>query len=44
MMEDIDKMIEEYIKENDMVAIIRCKDCIHYEQGVCLKIYSDGNV
>ena len=21
----------------------RCKDCKHYDMGVCLKIYSDGN-
>ena len=28
------------------VEVVRCKDCIHwYEpEGVCLKIYSDGNV
>ena len=23
---------------------MRCKDCKHYDMGVCLKIYSDGNV
>ena len=30
----------------DAVEVVRCKDCIHwYEpEGVCLKIYSDGNV
>ena len=22
---------------------VRCKDCKHYDMGVCLKIYSDGN-
>ena len=22
--------------------IVRCKDCLHYEMGVCLKIYDDG--
>lgn len=26
------------------VAVTRCKDCEHYDMGVCLKIYSDGNV
>jgi hypothetical protein len=26
------------------VEVVRCKDCIHYEMGVCLKIYSDGAV
>ena len=28
----------------DAVEVVRCKDCIHYEMGVCLKIYSDGAV
>ena len=28
----------------DAVAVTRCKDCEHYDMGVCLKIYSDGNV
>lgn len=27
----------------DAVVVTRCKDCIHYDLGVCLKIYSDGN-
>ena len=26
----------------DVVEVVRCKDCIHYELGGCLKIYSDG--
>lgn len=26
----------------DAVEVVRCKDCKHYELGVCLKIYSDG--
>lgn len=26
------------------VPVVRCKDCVHYDMGVCLKIYSDGNV
>ena len=25
-------------------SIVRCKDCIHYYDGACLKIYSDGDV
>lgn len=29
---------------HDMVEVVRCKDCKHYDMGVCLKIYSDGNV
>ena len=24
-------------------VVTRCKDCIHYDLGVCLKIYSDCN-
>lgn len=28
----------------DAVPVVRCKDCKYYEMGVCLKIYSDGNV
>lgn len=28
----------------DVVPVVRCKDCRHYDMGVCLKIYSDGNV
>ena len=28
----------------DAVVVTRCKDCGHYDMGVCLKIYSDGNV
>lgn len=26
----------------DAVPVVRCQDCIHYEMGVCLKIYDDG--
>lgn len=28
----------------DAVVVTRCKDCAHYDMGVCLKIYSDGSV
>lgn len=28
----------------DVSRVVRCKDCKHYDMGVCLKIYSDGNV
>lgn len=36
----------EYNDRTNLVEVVRCKDCIHwYEQeGVCLKIYSDGAV
>ena len=27
----------------DAEVVVRCKDCNHYDLGVCLKIYSDGN-
>ena len=26
----------------DAVEVVRCKDCVHYDLGGCLKIYSDG--
>lgn len=26
----------------DAVPVVRCQECIHYEMGVCLKIYDDG--
>ena len=28
----------------DAVSVVRCRGCIHYFAGACLKIYSDGNV
>lgn len=28
----------------DAEIVVRCKGCKHYDMGVCLKIYSDGNV
>ena len=28
----------------DVEVVVRCKDCKHYDLGVCLKIYSDGNM
>lgn len=28
----------------DVVPVVRCKNCIHYDLGVCLKIYQDGNL
>lgn len=28
----------------DAEVVVYCKDCEHYDMGVCLKIYSDGNV
>ena len=26
----------------DAVPVVRCEKCIHYEMGVCLKIYDNG--
>lgn len=26
----------------DAVPVVRCEKCVHYEMGVCLKIYDDG--
>ena len=28
----------------DVAPVVRCKNCKHYDLGVCLKIYSDGNM
>ena len=28
----------------DAVPVVRCRECKHYDIGVCLKIYSDGNM
>lgn len=28
----------------DVAEVVHCKDCEHYDMGVCLKIYSDGSV
>ena len=27
----------------DVAPVVHCKGCKHYDMGVCLKIYSDGN-
>ena len=44
--------IREYIKRQkafldkfptiDAVPVVRCRECKHYEMGLCLKIYDDG--
>lgn len=39
--------IECYVRDMpaaDVVPVVRCKGCNHYDMGVCLKIYSDGSV
>lgn len=28
----------------DVAPVVHCKNCKHYDMGVCLKIYSDGNM
>ena len=30
------------VKALDAVPVVRCEKCVHYEMGVCLKIYDDG--
>ena len=42
---DFKKAIKEMPKGiiADVAPVTRCKDCKHYDMGVCLKIYSDGN-
>ena len=42
----VDDMLDEVdcFKPADVAPVVRCKDCKHYDMGVCLKIYSDGNV
>ena len=35
----------QYIKSYpaaDVRPVVLCRDCLHYEMGVCLKIYDDG--
>lgn len=42
---DLDRLEELAVADKDgRVVVVRCKDCEHYDMGVCLKIYSDGNV
>jgi hypothetical protein len=38
------KRMLDHMDTVDAVPVTRCKDCEHYDMGVCLKIYSDGNV
>lgn len=44
--EDFERVndIFDYAPTVDAEVVVRCKDCKHYDMGVCLKIYSDGNV
>lgn len=28
----------------DVAPVVRCKDCKHYDMGVCLEIYSVGDI
>ena len=37
------KRLLAYMPAADVAPVVRCKDCKHYDMGVCLKIYSDGN-
>lgn len=40
---EADRVIRE-MPTVDAEVVTRCKGCKHYDMGVCLKIYSDGNV
>lgn len=44
--EDFERVndIFDYAPTVDAEVVTRCKNCLHYDMGVCLKIYSDGNV
>ena len=42
------KVSQEWVNQQaknlkDWEPVVRCKTCTHYDLGVCLKIYSDGN-
>ena len=39
---EADRVIRE-MPTVDAEVVVRCKGCKHYDMGVCLKIYSDGN-
>ena len=39
--ENIRKLLRDAPTVN-AVPVVKCRDCIHYEMGVCLKIYDDG--
>ena len=39
---EADRVIRE-MPTVDAEVVVRCKDCKHYDLGVCLKIYSNGN-
>lgn len=40
--EDTDYNPPSYDWVDNTGKIVRCRDCVHYEMGVCLKIYDDG--
>lgn len=39
---EADRVIRE-MPTVDAEVVVRCKGCKHYDMGVCLKIYWDGN-
>ena len=41
---DPTEALADYLLDSGVTIPVRCKDCIHYDFGVCLKIYSDGAV
>ena len=38
------KRLLAYMPAADVAPVVRCKNCKHYDMGICLKIYSDGNM
>lgn len=40
---EADHIIKYVLPTVDAVPVVWCKNCVHYDLGVCLKIYSDGN-
>ena len=39
---DVFALILDEVPAADVRPVVLCRDCVHYEMGVCLKIYDDG--
>ena len=42
-MVDAKRLLAE-VPSADVAPVVHCKNCKNYDMGVCLKIYSDGNM
>ena len=44
--EDFERVndIFDYAPTVDAVVVTRCKDCARYRMGVCMKVYTDGDI